>query len=40
MDQIEEKNYAKNLEAPGSRVCKIALVFGGRTDVMIVFKEG
>jgi hypothetical protein len=40
MDQMEWNNRNGRLEVPGSRVCRIALVVGGRTDVMIAFEKG
>jgi hypothetical protein len=39
MKQIDEKNYTKPFRGTGSLVYKVALVIGGRTEVLVVFEK-
>jgi hypothetical protein len=39
LKQIDAKNYAKRFKGVGSELYKAALVIGGRTEVLIVFKK-
>jgi hypothetical protein len=39
LKQIDAKNYAKRYKGVGSELYKAALVIGGRTEVLIVFKK-